>query len=335
MSYMTKRIFKIDTAKLKNLLDKCSRASGKSKLFIFFDMAYCVFKYQAGYVDYYAYAMYDLNSKERATIMTRGKNNELVKALNPKQFWHVLDNKDEFNDMFKDYLNRKYFIISEHGDNYNEFVSFVSEFKEIIVKPTNQSCGVGIRKIKVPKNLKRFYKELIDNNTVLVEEVATQHPKIAKLHKTSINTLRIVTIRSKYGVTSIVAAFIRIGTGNKVVDNFNNGGICCPIDIEKGIISAPAVDKNGDVYDVHPTTKIKLVGYQIPMWNEVKEFVIKASDVYPNLRYVGWDVCVGEDKPSLIEANQYPGHDVYQLPVHRNGNIGVIPTFEKALNRKK
>ena len=42
-----------------------------------------------------------------------------------------------------------------------------------------------------------------------------------------------------------------------------------------------------------------------------------------------------EKKPSLIEGNQYPGHDLYQLPIHRKGNIGVIPTFEKALNRKK
>ena len=335
MNYMSKMLLKIDTKKLKKLINKCSKASGKPKLFIFFDMAYCVFKYQAGYVDYDAYAMYNLNKKERATIMTRGKNNELVKALNPKEYWHVFNNKNEFNDMFKDYLNRKYFVIKDKEKDYENFKSFIKDFKEVIVKPINQSCGVGISKIKVPKTYKKLYEKLINDNTPLIEEVAIQHREIAKLHPTSINTIRAVTIRNKYNVSSIVAAFIRIGTENRVVDNFNNGGICCPIDIKTGKISAPAVDKDGKVYDTHPTTNIKLVGYQIPMWNEIKEFVIKVSAVYPNIRYVGWDVCVGEKKPSLIEANQYPGHDVYQLPVHRKGNIGVIPTFEKALNKKK
>ncbi len=335
MSYMTKRIFKIDTNKLKRLVTKCSKASGKPKLFIFLDMAYCVFKYQAGYVDYDAYAMYNLNAKERATIMTRGKNDELVKELNPKEYWHVFDNKDEFNDMFKNYLNRKYFMIKNPDTDYENFTKFIKNFKEVIVKPINQSCGVGVSKIKVPKDLKKLYNKLIKDNTPLIEEIATQHKDISKLHPTSINTVRLVTIRNKYKVTSIVAAFIRIGTEHRVVDNFNNGGLCCPIDIETGKISAPAVDKDGKVYEIHPTTNIKLVDYQIPMWHEIKQFVIKASHVYPKLGYIGWDVCVGEKKPSLIEGNQYPGHDLYQLPIHRKGNIGVIPTFEKALNRKK
>ena len=335
MSYMTKRIFKIDTNKLKRLVNKCSKASGKSKAYIFFDMAWCVLKYQAGYVDYDAYAMYNLNAKERATIMTRGKNDELVKRLNPREYWHVFDNKNEFNDMFKDYLNRKYFMINDPKNDYDEFEKFIKNFKEVIVKPINQSCGVGVKKIKVPKNLKVLYNKLIKDNTPLIEEIATQHQDISKLHKDSINTVRLVTIKNEYDVTSIVAAFIRIGTEHRVVDNFNNGGICCPIDIKTGKISAPAVDKDGKIYDIHPTTKIKLVGYQIPMWEEIKKFVIKASKVYPKLGYIGWDVCVGEKKPSLIEANQYPGHDLYQLPVHRQGNIGVLPVFEEALRKRK
>ena len=149
------------------------------------------------------------------------------------------------------------------------------------------------------------------------------------------NTIRVVTIKNKYDVTSIVAAFIRIGTGGRVVDNFNNGGICCPIDIKTGKISAPAVDKNGKVYDVHPTTNIKLVGYQIPCWEKLEKFIDEVTHVYPKLGYIGWDVCIGPKKLSLIEGNQYPGHDLYQLPVHRKGNIGVIPVFEEALNKTK
>jgi len=337
MSYMTKRLLKIDTEKLKRLINKCSKKAGKPKIVIFFDMAYCVFKYQAGYVDYDAYNMYELNGKERKTIMTRGKNNEFVKMLNPREHWHVFDNKDEFNVKFKDYLNRDFFLINDDENNFDEFEKFLKKHKEFIVKPLNASCGVGVSKIKTPKGkeVKKLYDKLKKEGTVLLEEVAVQHKDVSKLHSSSINTLRIVTIKNKYGVTSIVAAFIRIGTGGRVVDNFNNGGICCPIDIEKGEISAPAVDKNGDVYDTHPTTNIKLVGYKLPCWDKVSKFVDEVSHVYPELGYIGWDICIGPEKLSLIEANQYPGHDLYQLPVHRKGNIGVLPRFEEALNKKK
>ena len=55
------------------------------------------------------------------------------------------------------------------------------------------------------------------------------------------------------------------------------------------------------------------------------------------MNLIGWDVCIGPDKPLLIEANQFPGHDIYQLPAHRlnNNKYGMVPVFEEALNKRK
>ena len=47
--------------------------------------------------------------------------------------------------------------------------------------------------------------------------------------------------------------------------------------------------------------------------------------------YVGWDVCVGENGPLLIEGNEFPGHDIYQLPPHRTEDIGMLQLFKKAM----
>ena len=55
----------------------------------------------------------------------------------------------------------------------------------------------------------------------------------------------------------------------------------------------------------------------------------------PEVGYVGWDVCLGMKDPFLIEANEFPGHDLYQLPVHRNDNYGVLPLFEEAMKEGK
>ena len=36
--------------------------------------------------------------------------------------------------------------------------------------------------------------------------------------------------------------------------------------------------------------------------------------------------------PVLIEGNQFPGHDIYQVEEKiKDGDIGVLPMFEKAI----
>lgn len=332
--YVIKRIFSMNVKKMFEEIDKIHKKTNKNKISIFFDMIYCGFKYQAGYMDYQLFEMYNLNKSERKTILTRGINNSLIKEYNNKDYWYIFDQKEIFNKKFEKYLNRNWFYIN---DNYEDFEKFIKQKKEIIIKPTSLSCGVGVEKIKIEKNtdIKKLYNKCIKNNTLLIEEVAKQHKDIEKLHKSSVNTIRIVTLRNHYNVTSIVAALIRIGTNNEVVDNFNHGGVCCTIDIEKGIINSPAIDKKGNIYNNHPTTNVKLIGYKIPYWDKVKNLVIEASKIVPEIGLIGWDICIGPDKPSIIEANQFPGHDLYQLPPHRKNNIGILPTFNEAINKKQ
>ena len=63
-------------------IDEVHEKSGKCRLFIFLDMVYCGIVYQAGYMDYWLFEMYDLNRSQRKTILTRGKNNAFIKRYN-------------------------------------------------------------------------------------------------------------------------------------------------------------------------------------------------------------------------------------------------------------
>ena len=65
--------------------------------------------------------------------------------------------------------------------------------------------------------------------------------------------------------------------------------------------------------------------------DEVIAMVERAGQVVPQVGVVGWDVCVTDNGPLLIEGNDYPGHDIYQLPPHRTNGIGVLPKFQKAI----
>ena len=73
-----------------NIINEIHKSTHKSRIYLFFDVIICGLKYQAGYVDYYIFEMWNLNSKERKTILTRGKNNIFVKYYNKKEFNHIV-----------------------------------------------------------------------------------------------------------------------------------------------------------------------------------------------------------------------------------------------------
>ncbi len=329
LGYVVNRIRKMDYKNFFKTIDDVHKKSGKSKVFIFFDTIICGFKYQAGYVDYQLFEMYKMNRQERKTIITRGINNDLMKRSNNKEYFKYFNDKALFNEKFSKYLNRDWLYLDGH--NLDEFKRFVKNKEFIMVKPTVGSCGKGVDKIELKgRDVKALYEDLCKDNQRLVEEVALQCDEIGKVHPNSINTVRVVTLKGK-----VVVAFLRMGNKGYVVDNFNHEGLVAPIDIEDGIIKYIAIDKAHNEYEIHPFTKERIVGLKIPMWDKIIKLCEEAALEIPEIGYIGWDVCVGFQEPFLIEGNEFPGHDLYQLPPHRNGNIGLLPTFLKAIEEEK
>lgn len=310
-------------------IEDVHKRTGKSKIFIFFDCISCGLKYQAGYMDYQLFEMYNMNKEERKTVITRGINNEIRKKYNNLDYCKYFIDKTLFNQKFSEYLHRDWLYLD--GDNLEKFEKFLKGKKEIIVKPTDGTCGQSISKVNVEKcDAKKLYDEFVSKGTRLVEEVVTQCKKISKVYPLSINTVRVVSLKGK-----VVAAYLRIGNKGNVVDNFNHEGLAAPVDIEDGIIKFVAIDKKHNEYKNHPYTNEPIVGLQIPRWNEIKKLVDDVSKIIPEVGYVGWDVCVGEKDLLLIEGNDFPGHDIYGLPPHRNGNIGLLPVFKKVMEENE
>lgn len=331
VKYLIGRITSMDYKKMFEIINLVHKKTRKNRLYLFFDVVGCGLKYQAGYMDYNLFAMYDMNKEERKTVITRGINNKIIKDYNDMSLAYKFSDKALFNKLFDKYLNREWIYLDDPDINFKDFQKYLKGKTEVIVKPLSLSCGKGVEKINV-KNVeaKELYDRLLESKQLLVEDVAKQHKVISDIYPYSVNTLRIVTLNKQ-----VVQALLRIGNHGNVVDNFNHGGMVTTVDIETGEIKFPALDKSGNVYEIHPITKKKIIGIKIPMWEEVKKLCIEACDVVPELGYLGWDVCLGPDKPFLIEGNEYPGHDLYQLPVHRNDNYGLLLVFEKAMKEGK
>lgn len=325
LKYVLKRIKNMNFSNFFKTVVDVHKKSGKPSIVIFFDAIICGFKYQAGYVDYQLFEMYKMNAEERKTVITRGINNDIIKKYNKDEYFKYFNDKALFNEKFDKFLKRDWLYLD--GENYDKFCEFLKGKKEIIVKPTVGSCGKGVDKLTVDgRDSRKLYDTLVSENRRLVEEVAIQCNEIGKIHPTSINTVRAVTLNGK-----MVFACLRMGNKGYVVDNFNHEGLVAPIDVNDGIIKYIAIDKQHNEYAEHPYTHERIVGLQIPMWSEIVKLCEAAAKVIPEIGYVGWDVCVGIDEPFLIEGNEFPGHDLYQLPPHRDGNTGLLPIFKKAM----
>lgn len=328
IKYLIKRITKMDYGRMFRTINEIHKKTNKNRIVLFFDIVYCGIRYQAGYLDYSLFEMYNLNSKQRKTILTRGINNSFIKKYNDPSYTHIFNNKNEFNEYFKDFIKRKWMVVDGH--NKKEFQKFIKDKDQIIIKPLDGTHGDRIEKLDTKQ--KNIYEHILETKAYLVEEVVKQDKTMQNLNSSSINTVRVITV-FKNNKAYIVAAYIRIGNG-KIVDNFNNGGMSAPINVDTATVEFPALDKKGNLYEKHPLTNTPIIGFKIPKWDEIQKLVTEAGKIVPQVRFVGWDVCISEHGPLLIEGNNFPGHDIYQLPPHRKDGIGVLPQFERILNEE-
>lgn len=334
ISYYLKRILKMDYKGMFETIAKISKRSHKSKIFIFFDMIIASFRYGAGYTDYFLFYFENLTHAQKKTFITRTINNNYVKILNDRRYYDWFWDKIKFNTKFKDLINRD-FLDLETAE-LAEFKKFIKKHPTFIAKPIKATSGIGVAKIETTKktNFDELYQELKLNNQKLVEAYVVQHQVMNQLCEASVNTLRIVTIR-RQGKTTIVVRVIRIGNGVNAVDNFHMGGMYTVFD-ENGIITKPAVNREGEVFTHHPLTKTKFIGFKIPDYEAAVALAIKASERIPEVGLVGWDIAISKDGPVIIEGNELPGYDLYQSKVHLDDNgYGLKPLFDEVIFENK
>ena len=85
--------------------------------------------------------------------------------------------------------------------------------------------------------------------------------------------------------------------------------------------------KTKALYEVHPYTGNPIQGFQFPYWEEAMDMVKQAAGKIEGMAYIGWDVAFTPDGPKIVEGNNFPGHDIYQLPEHTPDRIGMMPKF--------
>lgn len=202
---------------------------------------------------------------------------------------------------------------------------------EVVCKPTLESgSGRSIQFWNTKTDIDKI-KTFIDNANEkdwVVQKIIKQHSELNKVHATSINTLRIVSILMQDGV-HVLSSNLRMGSGGGRIDNVTAGGISAGINSD-GTLKKYATDCfSGERFEKHPQGLV-FEGFMVPGYQKAVDMVKGIHTLIPHFRLVSWDIAICEDgEPMLIEANMRKG--AINLNQFNNGPLFGEMT-EKVLN---
>ena len=188
--------------------------------------------------------------------------------------------------------------------------------KDIFVKQARDSAGGhGISFFNKGTSFQELKSKISKiPGDIVIQEAITQHPEMARLNDSSVNTIRVLSLLARDGDVRIISAITRMGINGAKVDNASSGGITCGIK-EDGKLKDIAFSAKGQRFDSHPNTGLIFSSVVIPSYNELLSKVKELHPLLPHFRLVSWDFCIDKDgDPVLIEANFKQGElDFHQL----------------------
>ena len=243
--------------------------------------------------------------------ITKARMYWMNEYLNSEENIQVIRNKAKFAELIGEELfGRKYLKSPFNADKFEETFK---DCKRVIVKPLKKFGGHDIKVYRIGSNPRKIHKRIkrTYQRKYIVEEYFRQTGFMHKLNPSSLNTIRVITIREPGTQTvHVMDAYLRVGVPGAVIDNYSSGGVTYDVDIKTGTIGTGRNKDGGfgKVLTVHPGTNKSYTGRVVPHWKSVLRTCKKTHKlVPPHLDYIGWDVCLSGKKIIFVEANTSAG----------------------------
>ena len=169
---------------------------------------------------------------------------------------------------------------------------------------------------------------------MLVQQRLQNHAALEMLNNGALSTVRVLTCLNEKGQPEIIGAAARMAIGaNHVVDNLHAGGIAAAVDARTGTLGSASnlgADARLGWLNRHPVSGALIAGTQLPMWDDVREFAVRAHRAFSDRLLVGWDIAITPEGPVLVEGNGSPDLDIMQRFAGRGllaGRLGVLLAF--------
>ena len=284
--------------------------------------------------EYFLHSLQNEPEEYKSTILSRKRKDDLCcKYLgrDTQEYFNQLKDKWEFYELAKPFFKRDVCRVELESD-IPSIQDFCNKHKRFIAKPRLASSGLGVHVVDLEKDnqkeadlLFEHYKNL-DDGKWMFEELIEQDPRMAAWHPSSVNTIRIPSIKIKGGFKVLLPLF-RTGKNGNLVDNcHNDGGLMAVPDAETGILLSDGYDIYTNIVEAHPNTGIKFKGWQVPQWEELlKTASALHSSLPPKHKYVGFDFALTPQGWVVVEGNW--GNFPHQVCVHH----GIRKEFEQLM----
>ena len=300
----------------------------KSKLRIFFEQIREILKYGDINIYYFPYG-FDIKNKEQKREYLHYSvfrdRRHFLNLSSPYNCSCILRDKILFNifangiglktakNLF--YItNDNIFEVDKKKNLTIDELLYIEEC-DLFCKLVDGECGNGIFRLHISKgraliDSKEVTKEDLHNvfsrGRYIAQEIIRQHRDMARLHASSINSIRLITVRGlKDGKIYVLPSILRIGVKDNIVDNTSQGGIAIGFDKETGLLKEYGFYKPqfGLKTNVHPDSGIIFKYFNIPHIKEAIRDAIYFHSMLPNMHSVGWDIAIGKSGPIFIEGN--------------------------------
>ena len=324
LAYKLRVVRNMSLGLMKEFVDEIHERTGKNRLSIALDMVHCARRFGSGYHDYITYHFYELTDPYRATYMTRMKSKKLMEYMNDRDAASIFDDKSRFDEVFREFVARDF--LDAKNCTREEAARFYRDNKKGFGKK-DLTCGTDAEILTMEDfaDSDAFYDYIKKKEFTVVEEYFVNHEKIREVYPLSLNTMRMITVIDDEGKPQLFFAAQKFGRDGRFVDV---RGLHAPIDLETGTIKFPfhsGDTTTDDFYTEHPNTGYPLIGFEVPLFEEAKEMILRAAALIPKMRYVGWDVAVTDRGPVIVEGNDYTAYDYMQLPGQQEGKEGILP----------
>lgn len=276
------------------------------------DLIFCRYVLGFTYEEYFYFHLENKSLNERKEYVGTFERYDYWKNLSSKETQAKFDNKFTAYELFKNYYKRDVIKIENKSD-FSTFNEFVKNHDSYIVKPLAYSLGQGIYTVDVDetnKTVQELFDDILLKGSCVVEELVYQSFDMAVLHPSSVNTVRFATYYdSSADKVTRLYAMLRMGCGGSQIDNAFCGGISAPVDVEFGIVTGKGyrnINGKEEWFEYQPETRAKIIGKQLPDWQNLLSMLEELARVVPEQKIVGWDLAHTDNGWVMIEGNSRP-----------------------------
>jgi len=247
----------------------------------------------------------------RKQLLRVFNDNPLTDIYRDKALYDILfDTPNQAYNVIKR-IRGQYYSHDNTPISYNEmFTILMNDSNEYIIKPSDTNNGIGIKKLIVKNNDLTIDGQVLDTTILdqeygynfVIQRLIKQHEDMAYLHPSSVNTLRMATMRWNNNIENIYT-FARFGHSGDIKDNAGAGGVVVGVKDNGEFMDYGVQDSK--IIDRHPTTNIKIKELtSVPNYDEAKAFVRELHSKILHHNYVAWDISIDRNGvPIYIECN--------------------------------